>query len=236
MKNPIISLIFAALPLSLFAADFSGIWKSEFDSQIGQQKYTFTFKQDGTNITGKANSEIGEQKRETALIEGKVDGDKVSFVEMLDFQGNDLRITYLGNLAADGSQIQFHREVGDFAKEDIVAKRTSGAPTTTAINLTGRWKADFQTQRGLQKYTFNLKQDGATVTGHASVEMTDQKREADLQEGKWDGSTVTFTEKLRIQDNDVGVVFTGKISGDEIKFTRKVADFATEDLVAKREK
>ncbi|MGA2248436.1 MAG: alpha/beta hydrolase-fold protein, partial [Verrucomicrobiota bacterium] len=216
-------------------ADLSGLWSSEFDSQIGQQKYTFTFKQDGTNLTGKANSEIGEQKRETALTEGKVVGDTVSFVEMFNFQGNELRITYMGKLDADGAQIRFHREVGDFAKEEIVARRAAGATTTTAIDLTGRWKADFESQRGLQKYTFNLKQDGATVTGHASVEMTDQKREADLQEGKLDGSTVTFTELLRIQDNDVRVVFTGKVSGDEIKFTRQVGNFGSSEATAKRD-
>ena len=235
MNKSILSLILAALPLPLFSADLSGTWKSEFDSQIGPQKYTFTFKQDGTNLTGKANSEIGEQRRETALTEGKVVGDMVSFVETFDFQGNELRITYQGKLEADGAQIQFHREVGDVAKEEIVARRAAGATATMAMDLTGRWKADFETQRGLQKYTFNLKQDGATVTGHASVEMTDQKREADLQEGKLDGSTVTFTELLRIQDNDVRVVFTGKVSGDEIKFSRQVGNFGSSDGTAKRD-
>lgn len=235
MNKSILSLILAALPLPLFSADLSGTWKSEFDSQIGPQKYTFTFKQDGTNLTGKANSEIGEQRRETALTEGKVVGDMVSFVETFNFQGNELRITYQGKLEADGAQIQFHREVGDVAKEEIVARRAAGATATMAMDLTGRWKAEFETQRGLQKYTFNLKQDGATVTGHASVEMTDQKREADLQEGKLDGSTVTFTELLRIQDNDVRVVFTGKVSGDEIKFSRQVGNFGSSDGTAKRD-
>jgi len=38
-----------------------------------------------------------------------------------------------------------------------------------AADITGTWKAEFETQRGLQKYTFMLKQDGATVTGKASV-------------------------------------------------------------------
>jgi hypothetical protein len=42
-------------------------WKAEFDSPIGLQKYTFTFKEDGTNLTGKASSEAGERKRETQI-------------------------------------------------------------------------------------------------------------------------------------------------------------------------
>src|ERR1035437_7962095 len=92
MKNPIILLALAALPLSTLADDVTGTWKSEFDSQIGTQKYTFTFKQDGTNLTGKADSEITDQEREADLKEGKIDGDAISFVEMMKFQDNDIQI------------------------------------------------------------------------------------------------------------------------------------------------
>lgn len=123
MKNSIRFLALAALPLHVFAADISGTWQTEFDSQIGRQKYTYTFKQDGTNLTGKASPEIGEQKRAADVKEGKVDGEKVSFVEPLDFQGNEIRITYTGKLSTNGNEIAFTREVGDFAKEEIVAKR-----------------------------------------------------------------------------------------------------------------
>ena len=112
------------LRLSVLGADITGTWKSEFDSQIGQQKYTYTLKQDGTNLTGKANSEIGDQKREADLKEGKVQGDTVSFVEMLHFNDNDIRITYAGKIApTNDNEIKFKREVGEFATEDIVAKR-----------------------------------------------------------------------------------------------------------------
>lgn len=123
MKTPALLLALAAFPLGGFAADITGTWKTEFDSQIGRQKYTYTLKQTGTNLTGKASSEIGDQKRETELKEGSVDGDKVSFVEMLNFQGNDIRIAYKGLLANE--ELKLTREVGTFAKEEIVAKRGS---------------------------------------------------------------------------------------------------------------
>ncbi len=241
MKTPILFLTLLALPLSLRAADVSGTWKSEFDSQIGVQKYTYTLKQDGTNLTGKASSEIGDQKRDVDLKEGQVNGDTISFVEMMNFQDNEIRITYTGKLSAEGNEIKFHREVGDFAKEDIVAKREGAAanspPPAVATGLTGAWKADFDTQRGLQKYTFNLKQDGTNVTGKANVELTDSKRESDLKEGSVSGDTVSFVEMLQIQDNAVRIVFTGKISadGNEIKFTRAVGDFGTSEATAKRD-
>jgi len=143
MKTRIIFLALAAIPLTLVAADVTGTWKSEFDSQIGLQKYTYTLKQDGTNLTGKANSEVGDQKRETELKEGKVDGDKISFVEMLDFQGNDIRITYTGTISTN--ELKLTREVGTFAKEEIVARRETGAaqPAAASSSQRGRGRGGF---------------------------------------------------------------------------------------------
>jgi len=107
--------------------------------------------------------------------------------------------------------------------------------TALAADITGTWKAEFNTQRGLQKYTFTLKQDGTKVTGKASVEREGEKREAELKDGKVEGDTVTFVEPLKIQDNEVNITYTGKISGSEIKFTRKVGDFGSSEATAKRD-
>ena len=123
---------FAILPFSLWAADISGTWKSEFESQIGRQEYTFTFKQNGTSLTGKANSVAGERKREEELKEGKVEGDAVSFVEIIKIQDNEIRVTYTGKLSAAGDEIKFERAVGDFGKADIIAKRDQAVPAGTA--------------------------------------------------------------------------------------------------------
>jgi len=127
MKIKILLFTLATLPSFVFAADVTGTWKSEFDSQIGQQKYTYTLKQDGTNLTGKASSEIQDQKREADLKEGTVNGEDVSFVEMLNFQDNEVRILYTGKISTNGNEINFTRAVGDFAKENIVAKREQAA-------------------------------------------------------------------------------------------------------------
>jgi enterochelin esterase-like enzyme len=104
-----------------------------------------------------------------------------------------------------------------------------------AADVTGTWKAEFDTQRGLQKYTFALKQDGTSVTGKANVERDGEKREAELKEGKVEGDTITFVEPLKVQDNELRITYTGKISGNEIKFTRKVGDFGSSEATAKRE-
>jgi alpha-L-arabinofuranosidase len=128
MKTRVIFSILAVLPLAVLAADVTGTWKSDFDSQIGHQSYTFTFKQDGTKLTGKAKSEAGERKREAELKEGKVEGDAISFAEMLSIQDNEIRINYTGKISADGNEIKFTREVGNFGKAEIVAKREQNTP------------------------------------------------------------------------------------------------------------
>jgi len=98
-------------------ADVTGKWTAAIDTQIGVQNYTYEFKLDGDKLTGRAKSEFGD----TAITEGTVKGDEISFVENLDFQGQPLRITYKGKVS--GEEIKFTRQVGDVATEDFVAKR-----------------------------------------------------------------------------------------------------------------
>jgi enterochelin esterase-like enzyme len=127
-RMPLSLLVVAAFSFPALAADVTGTWKAEFDTQRGLQKYTFTLKQDGANLTGKFRAENSGQIREGDLKEGKVDGDAVSFVELLSVQGNELRIVYTGKASAD--EIKFTRKVGDFGTSEAVAKRSEAAAPT----------------------------------------------------------------------------------------------------------
>jgi hypothetical protein len=128
MKKPIRLLLALGAAFCLAglarAADISGKWQSQFDSQIGVQKYVFTFKVEGEKLTGTAEGERSDGKSSVAIEQGKVTKDGISFVERLDFQGNELVIEYTGRLAGD-NEIHFTRKVGDFATEEIVAKRVA---------------------------------------------------------------------------------------------------------------
>jgi hypothetical protein len=84
---------------------------------------------DGEKLTGKATRTVNDTTTDTDLTEGKISGDDVSFVEMLKIPDqDDLRIEYKGKVAAD--EIKLTRAVGDFATNDIVAKR-AGETTGT---------------------------------------------------------------------------------------------------------
>jgi opacity protein-like surface antigen len=126
MKTSRRILLTAALALAGFvsahAADLAGKWKSEFDSQVGQQKYTYEFKGAGDKLTGTASGERQDAKSEVALTEIKVTKDEVSFVELLKIQDQEVRVEYKGKFTGD-DELKLTRKVGDFATYDIVAKR-----------------------------------------------------------------------------------------------------------------
>jgi FlaG/FlaF family flagellin (archaellin) len=104
-----------------FAADITGKWTAQFDSQVGPQKYTFEFKADGANLTGMAISNIGGTEAKTPITEGKINGDAVTFVENLSYTGMDLKIEYKGTISGD--EIKLSRTVGGQEGETFVAKR-----------------------------------------------------------------------------------------------------------------
>ena len=101
-----------------------------------------------------------------------------------------------------------------------------------AADITGTWKASFDTQIGVQNYTYTFKVEGSKLTGHAKSEYAD----VDIQDGTIKGDDITFVESFDFQGMPVRIEYKGKISGDEIKLSRNVADIATEEAVAKRAK
>jgi hypothetical protein len=119
-RHKVLSTIAALLLYSSArAADVSGTWTAEFDTQVGRQNYTYDLKVSGSQLTGKAKSANGE----TELKDGKVEGDAVTFVEMLNFQGMELKVTYTGKVVS-ADEIKFTRDVAGMLHEELVAKRS----------------------------------------------------------------------------------------------------------------
>ncbi len=113
-----------------YAGDVTGQWRAEFDTQVGQQKYLFTFTVNEMKVAGKATAEVGGRKREVEFKDPRLDGDKLTFVETFKFQDNEERIEYTGKVG--DSEIKFTRKVGDFATEEFVAKRVESGAVASA--------------------------------------------------------------------------------------------------------
>ena len=101
-----------------------------------------------------------------------------------------------------------------------------------AADISGQWTASFDTQIGEQHYVFTFKVDGEKLTGTAKSDNGN----VTIEEGTVKGDDVSFVENLDYQGQKLKITYTGKVSGDEIKFTRDVGGVAKEDLVAKRVK
>lgn len=65
MKNPFSLLLLACTPFSLMAADLTGSWEAQFDTELGRQKDTIQF----TRQAG----ELGDQESEGSPVEAKQD-------------------------------------------------------------------------------------------------------------------------------------------------------------------
>ena len=62
-------------------------------------KITFNFKADGSVLTG---TNIGPRGDERKIIDGKINGDNISFAVKIDMMGNEMTIKYKGTVAGDG--------------------------------------------------------------------------------------------------------------------------------------
>jgi len=106
MKKIVVSVI-VALALMLVAvparaADVDGKWTGSLDTPMGAVQVGFTFKADGTTLTG---SSTGPDGSELAIKNGKIDGDKVSFMLSIDFGGMALDLNYSGVVKADSMEM-----------------------------------------------------------------------------------------------------------------------------------
>ncbi len=93
--------------LAAFAADITGSWKATAEGPNGAMERTFTFKQQGNKLTGET---VSSMMGKSAISDGKVEGDTVSFTINAEFNGNAMTIKYTGKIS--GNEIKFKSEAG----------------------------------------------------------------------------------------------------------------------------
>ena len=127
-----VATILLIVAVGAFAADVTGKWTYE---QAGRQggparQVTITLKQDGNTLTG----EIPGMGRggdnpppPTQIKNGKVDGDKVSFEVVREFNGNTMTTKYEGTVNGDELKLKITRtgQDGTPMTNEVVAKRSA---------------------------------------------------------------------------------------------------------------
>ena len=108
-----------ALTMAAAAAGVTGKWVAQVPGRNGQaREQTFNFKADGANLTGTVS---GRQGADTAITNGKIDGDNVSFVVKTERNGNTVEQKYSGMVSGD--ELKMKREGGQGAATEFTAKR-----------------------------------------------------------------------------------------------------------------
>ena len=105
-----------------------------------------------------------------------------------------------------------------------------GSVAALAADFNGKWTAQVETPRGTQTLTFDFHVNGTTLTG----KITTPRGDADIQDGKVNGDSISFTQVMNFNGNEMKFVYTGKADGDTIKFTRQAGDHPAREFVATR--
>lgn len=116
----------------------------------------------------------------------------------------------------------------------VLALLLAAALPAGAADLPGKWTAEFDSPIGVQKYVYEFQKSGDTLTGQATYDHSMGKGKVALKNLKVDGDKVSFEEPLKIDGNEITIVYNGTLAGDELKLSRVVGDFGTEQLTAKR--
>jgi hypothetical protein len=114
-------VVVLAVDAPALAADPTGTWKWTVDRNGTTVETTLKLKQEGDKLTGTIT---GRQGNETAIEDGKVSDDKVSFKVTREFNGNKIVFSYAGKLTGDTikGETKFERD-GETQSRDWEAKR-----------------------------------------------------------------------------------------------------------------
>jgi hypothetical protein len=91
-----------------------------------------------------------------------------------------------------------------------------------AADVTGKWTATMPGTQGQGDSTVTLvfKAEGSKLTG--TLNNSQMPGEVALSEGKINGDDISFTIVRKFGESEMKIVWKGKVSGNEIRFTREV--------------
>jgi hypothetical protein len=107
------------------------------------------------------------------------------------------------------------------AQTIAVVMLTLGSVAAFAADVTGKWTAQFDTPNGAITLTYDLKQDGAKLTGSVQGPQGEPLK---IQDGKIDGDKISFSVTFAGPDGEFKIANEGVIKGDEISLSAKIPD------------
>jgi hypothetical protein len=117
MRYLALAIAFFLMTATSFAADVDGKWSGTIDTPTGSYQQAFTFKADGSKLTGTLS--VGGT--ETPIDNGKIADNNITFSVMLNYGPMPFTVVYNGVVAGD--EIKLSGEAGGGFRIDYVVKR-----------------------------------------------------------------------------------------------------------------
>lgn len=90
-----------------------------------------------------------------------------------------------------------------------------------AADISGKWTAQAPGGQGATSdITLVFKVDGTSLTG--TLDNSAMPGAIEIKDGKVEGDDVTFHLVRKFGENEMKIVWKGKVAGDEIRFTRAI--------------
>ena len=89
-----------------------------------------------------------------------------------------------------------------------------------AADVAGKWVAQAPSGQGTSEITLIFKVDGTTLTG--TLDNSQMPGAIEIKDGKIQDNDISFHVLRNFGENERKVVWKGKASGDEIRFTREI--------------
>jgi hypothetical protein len=117
MRFLTIAIAFFMITTTCFAADVDGKWSGTIATPTGTYEQAFTFKAEGSKLTGTLS--VGGT--ETPITNGKIDGNNIAFALTLNYGNMPFTVAYNGVVAGD--EIKLSGEAGGGYRIEFVVKR-----------------------------------------------------------------------------------------------------------------
>jgi hypothetical protein len=105
MKIYVLAVGFLFMAALALGADIDGKWSGQYNSGTGDpMTLVYTFKADGNTLTG---TSLGGPDTQIPIKDGKIDGNNISFVVVVDFGGQEMKFNYKGVLKGDEIELSF---------------------------------------------------------------------------------------------------------------------------------
>lgn len=208
----VLSLTLAmALTATAQAPSVDGEWDAAMNTPGGVRNFKIKFKAEGEKLTGVVGRESG-----SLPLSGTIKGSDVQFSYTVNYNGNDLVLTMTGKVAGDSivGTVSF----GGMAEDEWSAKRTGAATapaaassSASAVDVTGSWDFEVNTDQGSGNPAFTFKQDGEKLTGNYKGLLGESALTGTVK-----GDMIEFSFKVSGQLEGT-VTYTGTTDGKTMK-------------------